>query len=233
MRTVLVIGANRGIGLELIRTFARNGWRTIGSVRPQTMLENDPSVEELKATKSQIIEIDYTREDTIVAAAETLSGTDLDVLVNCAGIKPRPLEWDAHYQADLMERFLVMPVGYFLASKHFIRLLSEGNGGKIINISSDSASIGIADHDGESVGYRMAKTAVNAQTKTLAIDFKREGRPVITMAIDPGFIKTRLTAFRGTVDIKESSNGMYKLIEGLTPEMSGSFYSWNGEVLPW
>lgn len=79
----------------------------------------------------------------------------------------------------------------------------------------------------------MAKTAVNAQTKTLAIDFKTAGLPVTTMAIDPGFIKTRLTGFRGTVKIEESSNGMYRLIEGLTPETSGSFYSWNGKELPW
>jgi NAD(P)-dependent dehydrogenase (short-subunit alcohol dehydrogenase family) len=79
----------------------------------------------------------------------------------------------------------------------------------------------------------MAKAAVNAQTKTLAIDFKTTGLPVTTMAIDPGFIKTRLTGFRGTVDIKESSQGIYRLIEGLTPETSGSFYRWNGKELPW
>ncbi|KAI1157132.1 hypothetical protein F4825DRAFT_400805 [Nemania diffusa] len=233
MRTVLVIGANRGIGLQLIRTFKENGWCTIGSVRPQTKLENDPSISELIDTESEIIEIDYAKESTIVAAAKKLDGTKLDVLVNCAGIKPKPLEWDAHQQADLTERFQVMPVGYFLASKHFIGHLSAGNGGKIINLSSGSASIGDPDHDGESIGYRMAKTAVNAQTKTLAIDFKTAGLPVTTMAIDPGFIKTRLTGFRGTVKIEESSNGMYRLIEGLTPETSGSFYSWNGKELPW
>ncbi|KAI0542075.1 short chain dehydrogenase [Xylaria digitata] len=146
------------------------------------MLENDPSVSELRATNSEIVEIDYEREDTIVAAVKALGGTDLDVLVNCAGIKPRPLEWDAHHEADLMERFQVMPV--------------------------------------------------TLTTTTLAIDFKTAGLPVTTMAIDPGFIKTRLTGFRGTVDIKESSNGMYKLIESLTPEMSGSFYKWNGKELP-
>ncbi|KAF2973205.1 hypothetical protein GQX73_g307 [Xylaria multiplex] len=131
--------------------------------------------QQLKATNSEIVKIDYEREDTIIAAAKALDGTDLDVLVNCAD----------------------------------------------------------PDYDGESVGYRMAKVAINAQTKTLAIDFKTAGLPVTTMAIDPGFIKTRLTGFRGNVDIKESRDGMYKLIEGLTPEISGSFYKWNGKELPW
>lgn len=100
------IGANRGIGLQLIRTFKENGWCTIGSVRPQTKLENDPSISEVATpreaigaifssqnpqlidTESEIIEIDYAKESTIVAAAKKLDGTKLDVLVNCAGKLP-------------------------------------------------------------------------------------------------------------------------------------------------
>ncbi|KAJ8131756.1 hypothetical protein O1611_g1872 [Lasiodiplodia mahajangana] len=237
LRTILVIGANRGIGLELIRTFAANGWRTIGSVRPQTLLENDPSVEKVMALGNTlgtgIVEIDYLQEDTIIAAAKILDGTDLDVLVNCAGVKPRPLDWDAHSQAGLMEQFLVMPVGYHLACIHFINHLSAGSGGKIINISSGDASIGDPKHDGMASGYRMAKAAVNQGTKTLAVEYKKKGIPVTTLAIDPGFIETRLTEFHGEIDIKESSVGMYKLIEDLTPEKSGSFYSWSGKELPW
>ncbi|KAI1120368.1 hypothetical protein F5Y10DRAFT_283357 [Nemania abortiva] len=159
MKTVLVIGANRGIGLELIRTFVDNGWRTIGSTRPRTLRENDPSV-------SEIIKIDYEREDTIIEAAKTLCDTDvkLDVLANCA--------------ADPWSGFKLCPYH-----------LSAGNGGKIINIFPGSASIGDPDHDGESVSYRMAKAAVNSETKTLAINFKTARIPVTTTVIDPGSSK--------------------------------------------
>jgi NAD(P)-dependent dehydrogenase (short-subunit alcohol dehydrogenase family) len=78
----------------------------------------------------------------------------------------------------------------------------------------------------------MAKAAVNSQTRTLAIDFKNAGIPVKTIAIAPGFIQTRLTGYRGTVNIKESSNGMYQLIDKLTPEMSGLYYEWTRRQLP-
>ncbi|KAF4461031.1 NAD(P)-binding [Fusarium albosuccineum] len=220
MGTVLIVGANRGIGLQLIRTFSKHGWHTIGSVRPETFAQQDPSIADLRQTGADIVEIDVKNETSIINAAKQLHDTKLDVLINCAGIKPRPLEWYAHEEEDLMERFQVMAVGPFLVVKHFMPLLSKGNGGKLVNISSGNASIGSPSHDGESIGYRMAKAALNQQTKTLSLDFKRDRIPVLTVAIAPGFIKTRLTDFRGRVDIKESSEGMYNIIENLTPEKS-------------
>lgn len=79
----------------------------------------------------------------------------------------------------------------------------------------------------------MAKAAVNQQVKTLSLDFQRTGIPVSTHALEPGFIKTRLTDWRGRVDIEESCNGMVDIIERLTPEESGSFLNWTGKTIPW
>jgi NAD(P)-dependent dehydrogenase (short-subunit alcohol dehydrogenase family) len=89
------------------------------------------------------------------------------------------------------------------------------------------------DHDGEVIGYRMAKAAANQQVKTLALDFQRDNIPVTTLAFEPGFIKTRLTGWRGRVDIEESCTGMVNIIEKLVPEMSGSFLDWKGETILW
>jgi NAD(P)-dependent dehydrogenase (short-subunit alcohol dehydrogenase family) len=83
------------------------------------------------------------------------------------------------------------------------------------------------------IGYRMAKAAANQQVKTLAIDFQRQDIPLTTLAFEPGFIKTRLTGWRGIVDIEESCTGMVNIIETLTPQMSGSFLDWKGDTLPW
>lgn len=89
------------------------------------------------------------------------------------------------------------------------------------------------DHDGEVIGYRMAKAAANQQVKTLALDFQRDNIPITTLALEPGFIKTKLTGFRGRVDIEESSNGMVDIIEKLTPERTGTFVDWKEETIPW
>lgn len=79
----------------------------------------------------------------------------------------------------------------------------------------------------------MAKAAANQQVKTLALDFQRANISVYTLAFEPGFIKSRLTVWRGQVDIEESCNGMVNIIEKITPEQSGSFVDWTGETIPW
>lgn len=79
----------------------------------------------------------------------------------------------------------------------------------------------------------MAKAAANQQVKTLSLDFQRAGIPISTLAFEPGFIKTRLTGWRGRVDIEESCNGMVDIIEKLTLEESGSFLDWTGKTIPW
>ncbi|KAJ5755124.1 NAD(P)-binding protein [Penicillium manginii] len=79
----------------------------------------------------------------------------------------------------------------------------------------------------------MAKAAANQQVKTLALDFQRANIPASTLAFEPGFIKTKLTGWRGRVDIEESCKGMVDIIEKLTPEKSGSSVDWSGETIPW
>ncbi|KAK0721316.1 hypothetical protein B0T21DRAFT_414511 [Apiosordaria backusii] len=235
LKTVSVVGANRGIGLQLIRTFQSRGWHTIGSVRPETLASNDASITDLRATNSDIVQIDYKNETTIKSAADELAEKEvkLDVLINCGGIKVRPLEWHLHEQEDLMERFEVMVVGPFLVTKHFLPLITKDGTGKLIYITSKSGSIGAPDHDGEVIGYRMAKAAANQQVKTLALDFQRDNIPITTLAFEPGFIKTKLTGWWGRVDIEESCNGMVDIIEKLSPEQSGTFVNWKGETIPW
>lgn len=142
-------------------------------------------------------------------------------------------------------------------AKHFLPLISKHGDGKLIYITSKSGSFGVVphslpipppqqvhlnqiltiliatDHDGEVIGYRMAKAAANQQVKTLALDFQRANINVSTLVFELGFIKTRLTGWRGRVDIEESCNGKVSIIEKLTPEKSGSFVDGTGETIPW
>ncbi|KAF2797777.1 NAD(P)-binding protein, partial [Melanomma pulvis-pyrius CBS 109.77] len=206
-------GANRGIGLAFVRTLKGRGWSTIGSVRPET--RDDVSVDELSATGSRIVKIDYKKEETIVQAAKELEDVKIDLLINCAGIAVQPPPWQDHFKVDLMERFEVMTVGPFLAIKHFFPHILRDGGGTIVNMSSSSGSI------------------ADQLTVTLANDFKKNGHPIGIVAFQPGYIKTKLTGFKGPIDIDESVSGMANLTETITPEGSPYFLSWKGETIPW
>ena len=115
--------------------------------------------------------------------------------------------------------------------KHFLPLINKDGTGRIVYITSSDASVGT--NDGDAIGYRMAKSAENQQMRTLSIDLKKAKIPISTLAFEPGFIKTRLTRWKGHQDIVESCNGMVDIVESMTPDMSGSFLKWNGETIPW
>ncbi|ETN38695.1 uncharacterized protein HMPREF1541_06732 [Cyphellophora europaea CBS 101466] len=176
--TVLVIGrgANRGIGFELARKLTVNGHQVFGTYRPVT--RDDPTVQQLKAYKIPTFEVDLTDEDSIMRLAEDYAthprGGALDVLINCAGIyfplSDRPFQ--AFTADDLLEHFKVNTIGPFLTSKHLTRSLRGSPwGGRILNISSDAASI--ADNTGGNLPYRLSKTALNQLTATIAAEGTR------------------------------------------------------------
>lgn len=91
----------------------------------------------------------------------------------------------------------------------------------------------LGNDDERFIGYKMVKCALNQLTVTSANDFKKNGHPIGIVAFQPGYIKTKLTGFKGPVDIDESVTGMTNLIEKITPEGSPYFLSWKGETIPW
>jgi len=229
-KRVLVIGANRGIGLNLIKTFILRGWVAYGSIRPQT--RGDPSVKDLEDTGATIFEIDYTNESTIIEAAKAYGTGALDCLVNCGGLGPQPFDWDADKPERLREMFDVMAVGPYLATKHFLPNLKQSTEpGKIASISSDFGCITSNDRGGF-LGYRMAKCALNQQTKTIAQSFKEGENKLIFVGLEPGYIATRLTGWKGDTDMETSVNGMVDVIENVKQEDSGLLISYTGAKVP-
>lgn len=230
-KTALVIGANRGVGLALVKALVDQKYRVWGSVRPQTM--GDDSVEDLEKTGAGIVQIDFTNEETIIDAAKTLEPEGgLDVLVNCGGVNTKPRQWNGGDTADLiLEKFKIMAMGPFLATCHFLPLLRKRELGKVLNISSDLASI--SNTDGGRISYRMAKTALNQQTASLAADFKAQGINVALVAVHPGRVPTRMSGGSGSVELGESAKGMIKIVEELNMENSGRYLHYTGTPIEW
>jgi NAD(P)-dependent dehydrogenase (short-subunit alcohol dehydrogenase family) len=233
---VLIIGANRGIGFELTQRLLSHGHRVYGTYRPQS--REDSTVSRLKAAGAQALEVDFVSEESIVQAATHFDNTKLDILINCAGIYN---QWDEkpfteHTAEDLEWFFKVNVVGPFLTTKYFLPALSKSTLGKVINMSSDFASI--ADNTGGNVCYRISKCAVNQLTKTTAMDLQRLAPNVIALAVHPGYLPTKMTGFYGEDDMEECMTGLVDVVEKFGQEgeqgmrlANGSYVKWNGHKI--
>jgi NAD(P)-dependent dehydrogenase (short-subunit alcohol dehydrogenase family) len=179
MKTVLITGASRGIGRATAEKFLKDGWRVIGtSTSGQLPFEN-----KLLVTKK----LDLADQISLISLAEELlkSGERIDVLINNAGIA-----LDSHtVGADIKKVRQTFEVNLFGLIDFTERILSLiYDGGHIINIDSRYGSFAMPIDDATSVGYRMAKAALNMYTRSLAFRLKSQNTKVSSLT--PGWVKT-------------------------------------------
>ncbi|KAI0857667.1 hypothetical protein F4860DRAFT_488522 [Xylaria cubensis] len=227
--SILIIGANRGIGLNILKCFTSRSWDVTGTVRPQTT--NDPSIEDLMKTGAKVLELDYLDESTIKQAAADYGDRPLDILVNVGGLPPSPKSWQEQTNEMMVERFRVMAVGPFLAIKYFLPKLEMAKHPRIVNISSAFGSLS-TNAFGTCMAYRTAKAALNQNSVTLAREWEKEGRRLTIVCIEPGFLSTRLTNFDGEDDMETCIDGVMKVIDGITHDDNGAFLKWDGSKIP-
>lgn len=220
MANVVVTGANRGIGLELVRQFLRRGDHVVAACRT-------PSAELLETGAQVESGIDVSDDASVRDLGERLRGHSVDVLVNNAGVLSRETLDDL--DSDRMRRqFEVNAIGPMRVTAALRGCLSPGS--KVAIVTSRMGSI--ADNSsGGMYGYRMSKAAVNAGGASLANDLKPSG--VAVCLLHPGYVKTDMTGGNGMIGPDESASGLIDRIDALTLEQTGSFWHMNGEALPW
>lgn len=219
MATIVVTGANRGIGLELTRRRAR-GNTLIAVCRK-------PSAELLELGAQIEAGVDVTDDASVSALVARLAGERVDVLINNAGILGHDsfeaLDFDA-----IRAQMEVNAYGPLRVSTAFAPLMAEG--GKIAIVTSRMGSIG-DNTSGGAYGYRMSKAAVNAAGVSLARDLAPRG--IAVALLHPGYVKTEMTGGRGHVSPADAASQLWDRIDELELETSGTFWHANGEVLPW
>lgn len=220
MSTVLVTGANRGIGLALCRRFARRGDTVIGVCR-QSSSELDAIAGRVEAN------VDVTSDEAVTALARRLQGTSLDIVVLNAGIL-RGDDLDSVKWDDVRAQIEVNAVAPLRVAQALHSLIP--NGGKLVSVTSRMGSMG-DNGSGGYYGYRMSKAALNAATVSLARDLRVAG--VAVAALHPGYVRTELTGQQGNISADESARLLADRIDQLTLETSGSFWHASGEELPW
>lgn len=223
-RTVLVTGANRGLGLELARQYAAAGWQVIGTAR------SPESATDLKALGVRVLQLDVTDEASVAALARELDETPLDLLINNAGVMDRNGSLGDADMADIARVIDVNALGPMRVTRALLPALRRGSGRQVVSITSGLGSIE-GNTSGGFYGYRESKAALNMFTRSLAADLKPEGFTCIV--ISPGWVQTDMGGPSATLTPAESVRGMRAVFDRLTPADSGRFYNHDGTTLPW
>jgi len=220
MESIVVTGANRGIGLELVRQYVNRGDHVYAVCRR--------SNEVLDATGADIIDnIDVTSASSVKRLADCLNDIQIDRLVNNAGVLDSNSLGQIDY-AQVQRQFDVNAVAPLRVTEALLPVLQQGS--KVVIITSRMGSI--ADNSsGGSYGYRMSKAAVNMAAKSLSIDLA--GKGVAVAVLHPGYVATDMTNHQGPVSPAESARGLLQRMDELDMSSTGSFRHAQGDELPW
>jgi NAD(P)-dependent dehydrogenase (short-subunit alcohol dehydrogenase family) len=222
--SVLITGANRGIGLELARQYSAAGWHVIGTARqPGTAAE-------LRAVGAEVLQLDVTDQASVDRLARDLAGQPLDILINNAGIQS--LMWTLDdIDIEAFKRTLdVNTLGPVRVTRALLPNLRSGELRKIVNVTTNLSSIA-GNTEGGFYGYRESKAALNMFTRSLAAELGTEG--FICIVLHPGWVKTDMGGAQAPLNVRESVEGMRRVIEALSFADNGSFWTYAGEPMPW
>lgn len=222
MPTVLITGANRGLGLEFARQYAETGWQVIATAR-------DPgSADDLRSLKGVRVErLDMSDLDEVERFGRGIDELDL-LIANAGTYGPREV-YTAEAAREWEDTFAVNTIAPFLLAETVLPAV-ERSRGKLIAITSKMGSI--ADNNsGGYIAYRSSKAALNAAWRVLAMEVRSRG--VIAAVLHPGWVQTRMGGASAPLEPEESVAGMRRVIEQLGPAQSGSFFDYAGEPVPW
>jgi NAD(P)-dependent dehydrogenase (short-subunit alcohol dehydrogenase family) len=229
--TVVITGANRGLGLALAQQHLAQGATVIGGCR------NPSAATTLTEAGAEVLQLDTGSGESIAAFGAAVGDRPVDLLYNNAGIDARAVGADdgARGALDITEAQFrsVMDVnvlGPLLVVQSLAANL-QAAGGKIVNISSQVGSIQVAQRIGRDVSYNSSKAALNM----LTIKQSQVLRPlgVTVIAIHPGWVRSDMGGSGADLDPAESAAGIVKLVDNLTLDQTGSFFQWDGTIHPW
>lgn len=224
MPSILVTGAGRGLGLELARQYAEDGWRVLGTVREGTARAR------LEKLGARAHVADMTSRAQIAALAKALNGEPLDVLFCNAGISGRKGMALGSFDFDSWEEVLrVNLLGPAAMVQALADNVAAGARKVIALMSSRLGSIG--ESSGMTLPYATSKAALNMLAKGLAATLAARG--VIVVALSPGWVKTDMGGAAAPLSPQTSVAGLRKVIAGLKPADSGRFFSYDGSSIPW
>lgn len=230
MKSVLITGANRGIGLKFVEHYCQNNWQVYATYREehQDLLALTTEYDNLT-----LLRLDVSSQDSINKLAHSMTGISLNLLINNAGIYgPSGFAFGGmEDKADGWREVLnINTIGPHLVTEALIKNLQFGAPSKIAYISSKMGSM-TDNTSGGAYIYRSSKAALNAVIKSLSFDLSDMN--IAVLSLHPGWVQTRMGGDNALIDTETSVNGMTKVIENLSIENTGRFVAYDGKVIPW
>lgn len=231
MASVLITGANRGLGLEFARQYLAEGWQVYATCRDPASAYELRRLAEDSDNRLRILAIAVTDSASIQSAATELDEEAIDLLLNNAGIVGPQGQTIGNIDYEAWAEVLaVNTMGPVRVSEAFVKHVARSDRKLIVTLTSGMGSI--ADNtSGGSIVYRSSKAAVNMVMRSLAIDLAPRG--ITCVVINPGWVRTHMGGPNATLEASESVSAMRRVIATLGPEQSGQFFNYTGREYPW
>ncbi len=228
MAVVLITGANRGIGLALVKAYAGRRDRVIACIRATSDRDALDAAVAAAPKWIEVIEMDVSDPLEIARARRRLEAEPIDVLINNAGIggPDRQSATDMDFDG-LEEAFAINTIAPLRVAAAFLPNVKAAKG-KIVTLSSQMGSNGAS---ADNLAYRASKQAVNRLMRGLASELKPQGIPVLI--VHPGWVKTEMGGEGAQLSPEESAAQLLKLIDKFDIASTGKFLAWNGKELAW
>ncbi|CAH1108863.1 unnamed protein product [Psylliodes chrysocephalus] len=247
MKSILITGCNRGIGLGLVKRLVKD------QISPKCImvtcrnLEKSTELQQIAAEHKNvhILQLDVEKTDTFENFAkdvkQLVKDDGLNVLFNNAAYSPKATRIHFVKAEQMLETFSINAVGPLMLTKALLPLLKKAatlnkdqplgiDRSAVINMSSILGSLSMNDSGGL-YPYRCSKAALNMITKSLSIELKEIG--ILVTAIHPGWVKTDLGGPKAPIEVDDSVDGIINLLKNLSTTHNGLLYSWEGKPLEW
>ena len=245
--TVLITGANSGLGLEFTKQYAAKNWTVIATHRRSHTPDSLAAVV-AEHPNVRIERMDVSSIADVMALAEKLEGVPIDVLINNAGVysdrsgcRDEACRGDGSTQSfgrmdyELFDSIMAVNVrGPLVVSENFVANVRASKQKKIVSISSTNGSLTDPLPGSGAIAYRASKAALNKAMQLVAVREKSEG--VIVLLLHPGAVLTERQAnlpYPGMIEMDVSVRGMIEQIDKATLEDAGRFIQYDGTPAPW
>ncbi|MDD1780175.1 SDR family oxidoreductase [Enterovibrio sp. ZSDZ35] len=227
MNHVLVTGAGRGIGLEMVKQLLKRGDFVLATFRGT---EPPPSLLSLACANLEFHPLRVTHAKDIETLAETLEGRTIDLLINNAGIiGPKHQAYNDMDVSGWLETFEINTIAPLMITTALIPNLTLSSNPRVITISSQ---MGALNRDAKGMlAYRSSKAAVNKVMQVLSLELKEQG--ITVCPVHPGWVKTDMGGDKADITTQESADGILALADRLSIENSGTFFTWEGNFHEW
>lgn len=229
MKTVLITGANRGIGLEHARRYAERGARVFATARVPE--EADALAALAKGGRVEVLEYDAAESDAAAALRRRIGAEPIDLAFANAGAMGTRRQTFGDVDAEAALALLRVNA---LAPLKLAEAFADNVAASERKIMAFQTSLmgSITDNgSGGAYAYRLSKAALNMVGRSVANDLR--GRGVIAVLMHPGWVRTRMGGPSGKISVEECVEGQQRILDALTQEQSGRFFNYDGHELPW